>query len=117
VKNGSWKSDGRGILLVEEGSADFPASDLRPQRPRVTVIIPAFNEERSIAHVLRDIPRDWADEVIVVDNGSTDATARIARDQGAIVVAQPERGYGAACLAGIASLPKESEVIVFLDAD
>lgn len=103
-----------GGLLVEE-NAGLPTADLK--RPFVSVIIPAFNEEKSIAHVLRAIPAEWADEVIVVDNGSTDATARIARDYGAVVVAQPEKGYGAACLAGIAALLKDTEIVVFLDAD
>lgn len=86
-------------------------------RPSVTVVIPAFNEEKSIAHVLRDIPRAWADEVIVVDNDSTDATAPLARASGAVVIAQPERGYGAACLAGIAALSDDCDIVVFLDAD
>ncbi len=86
-------------------------------RPVVSVIIPALNEEKSISAVLAAIPRAWVDEVIVVDNGSTDRTQAVARQHDARVVSQPERGYGAACLAGIAALKPETEIVVFLDAD
>lgn len=85
-------------------------------RPRITAIIPAFNEEASIGRVIGDIPRDIAAEVIVADNGSTDATAQTALRAGARVVHEPERGYGAACLAGIAAADRP-DIIVFLDGD
>jgi len=86
----------------------------------VMVIIPALNEEESLPLVLRDLPQ--VGRSIVVDNGSTDRTAAIARAEGAHVVSEPRRGYGSACLRGLAeieSLPSESlpRVIVFLDAD
>ncbi len=82
----------------------------------VAVVIPAFNEERSIGKVIEQIPL-WADQIIVADNGSTDSTTQVALDSGrAKVVAQPERGYGAACLAGIAAAG-DADIIVFLDAD
>lgn len=84
--------------------------------PRTSVIIPAFNEEESLPLVLRDIPGDLVDEVVVVDNGSTDRTAEIAAELGARVVPEPRRGYGSACLAGIAAC-QESEILVFLDGD
>ena len=84
---------------------------------QVSVIIPALDEEGSIPLVLGDLPADLVHEVIVVDNGSTDATAARAREAGARVVAEPERGYGAACLRGIANLDPASNVIVFIDAD
>ncbi len=99
------------------GAADGDEDSARLSRPRISLIIPAYNEESSIGHVLGAIPPGWADEIIVVDNGSTDWTAAIAREYGARVIRQPERGYGAACLAGIAMLSPRSEVVVFLDAD
>jgi glycosyltransferase involved in cell wall biosynthesis len=84
--------------------------------PRVTVIIPAFNEEASLPLVLEEIPRDLVAEVIVVDNASTDATARVAREGGARVVREERRGYGAACLRGITALGA-TDIVAFLDAD
>ena len=82
----------------------------------ISVIIPAINEEATIGRVIADIP-DWVDETLVVDNGSTDRTVEIAESQGARVIHQPERGYGAACLAGIAALQKNCDIVVFLDGD
>ena len=84
--------------------------------PRVAVIIPALDEERSIARVIAAIPKELDADVIVVDNGSTDRTAEIAARCGARVIVEPERGYGAACLAGIAALHTPA-VVAFLDAD
>lgn len=89
----------------------------RDGRSRVAVIIPALNEEEAIGLVLRDIPRDIVDEVIVVDNGSIDATARTAESLGALVRSEPQKGYGAACLKGIESLAPDIEIVVFLDGD
>ena len=84
---------------------------------KVCAIIPALNEEGSIGRVVRDLPRPVVAEVIVVDNGSRDATAARAAEAGATVVHEPRRGYGSACLAGIARLPPDCDVVVFLDAD
>ncbi|QDT69219.1 Undecaprenyl-phosphate mannosyltransferase [Planctomycetes bacterium MalM25] len=84
----------------------------------VAVILPALNEEESIRRVLEALPP--VGRVIVVDNGSTDATAQIAADAGAEVVAEPRRGYGSACLAGMAEIERgeaKPAVVVFLDAD
>lgn len=81
------------------------------------LIIPALNEEAVIASTLRSIPPSLFHTVIVADNGSTDRTGEIARAEGATVVREPERGYGAACLAAIAALPPEVNVIVFMQAD
>lgn len=87
---------------------------------RTAVLIPALNEEEALPAVLRALPRDRLLAVVVVDNGSTDRTAAVARAEGAVVVAEAERGYGAACLAGIArlsALDPLPEAVVFLDAD
>jgi glycosyltransferase involved in cell wall biosynthesis len=85
--------------------------------PRVSVVIPALNEEDCIAEVVRMIPRELADEVIVVDNGSDDLTAERAREAGARVVHEPLRGYGRACRAGVHAVAPDCEIIVFLDGD
>ena len=71
---------------------------------RVTVVIPALNEEEPIGDVVRAIPRGSVEEILVVDNGSTDATAERAQAAGARVVSEPRRGYGRACQAGIAGV-------------
>ena len=84
---------------------------------RAALVIPALNEEPVIASTLRAIPPGLFDVVIVADNGSTDRTGEIARAEGAIVVKEPERGYGAACQRGIAALPPEVSVVVFMQAD
>lgn len=87
-------------------------------RPKIAVVIPALNEESSLPLVLADIPRDLVNDIVVVDNGSHDRTAEVARAGGARVVAEPERGYGSACLRGLAELrPDPPEIVVFLDAD
>ena len=83
---------------------------------RIVAIIPALNEADAIGKVVAEIPRDLIDEIIVVDNGSTDATAAVARDAGARVVAQPERGYGAASMAGVDAVP-DADIYVFIDGD
>ena len=82
---------------------------------RVATVIPALNEEAAIGKVLAAIPA-WVDQVIVVDNGSQDRTAARAQACGAKVVRESRRGYGAACLAGIAALDA-ADIVVFLDAD
>jgi glycosyltransferase involved in cell wall biosynthesis len=86
----------------------------------VAVLIPALNEEKSLSLVLGDIPREVG-EVVVVDNGSADRTAEVARAGGARVVTEPRRGYGSACLRGLDELARRPqgppEIVVFLDAD
>jgi glycosyltransferase involved in cell wall biosynthesis len=85
---------------------------------RIAVIIPALDEERSLPKVLADVPRALVDEVVVVDNGSRDRTAEVARENGATVVHEPREGYGQACLTGIAYLEgNPPDVVVFVDAD
>jgi glycosyltransferase involved in cell wall biosynthesis len=86
---------------------------------RVTVIIPAYNEENSIAKVVGEIPK-MVDEVIVVDNNSTDATGQNAAQSGATVLVEKNKGYGYACLKGleyISTLNQKPDIVVFIDGD
>ena len=83
---------------------------------RVSVIIPTHNEARAIERVLADLPSDLATEVIVVDSDSNDGTPEIAARMGARVVQEPRRGYGRACLTGLATA-SSPDVVVFLDGD
>jgi glycosyltransferase involved in cell wall biosynthesis len=83
---------------------------------RVSVIIPTHNEARGIERVLADLPSDLTTEVIVVDSNSSDGTPEIAAKMGAVVVQEPRRRYGRACLTGIATA-NSPDVIVFLDGD
>lgn len=103
-----------------------PAAEPAPApAPRLVVVIPALNEEASLGRVLEGIAAAQTDPapvaVIVGDNGSTDRTADVAREHGALVVFEPRRGYGAACLAALAAartLPEgPPSVVCFLDAD
>jgi glycosyltransferase involved in cell wall biosynthesis len=83
----------------------------------VALIIPALDEEAAIPAVLRAVPPGLVDDLVVVDNGSTDRTAAVARAAGARVVAEPRRGYGAACWAGVEALAPGITLVVFLDGD
>ena len=83
---------------------------------QISVIIPALNEEASIANVINALPKDIVDEIIVVDNGSNDSTSSVAKNAGARVVKEEVRGYGAACQKGI-SCAAVSDIMVILDAD
>lgn len=86
--------------------------------PIITVIIPAFNEEKSIGKVVSDIPRDLVEHVIVVNNNSNDNTVEVAKSAGAIVLDEPRRGYGWACLKGIEkSRELKTDIVVFMDGD
>jgi glycosyltransferase involved in cell wall biosynthesis len=84
---------------------------------RFALIIPALNEEAAIGPTLDALPGAALAQLIVVDNGSTDRTAEVARAHGAEVVAEPRRGYGQACLAGMAALHPEITVVGFMDGD
>jgi len=87
-------------------------------KPNITVIIPAFNEEQSIGKVVADIPRDTVQNVIVVNNNSTDDTTAVAKKAGAIVLDEPRKGYGWACLKGIEhSESLKTDIVVFMDGD
>ena len=87
--------------------------------PTVDVLIPAFNEEASLPLVLEAIPRPPVRRIVVVDNASTDATARVAAEGGAVVVQEPRPGYGSACLGGLGYLRENDPpgILVFLDGD
>lgn len=92
------------------------------EKPVVDVVIPALNEQESLPLVLRDLPA--VRTVYVVDNGSTDATGQVAEEGGAVVVREPQRGYGQACLRGLAEIENQiaaggsaPDVVVFIDAD
>lgn len=84
----------------------------------VDAVIPALNEAGAIGQVLDAIPRPLVRRIVVCDNGSTDDTASIARAHGAMVVEEPRRGYGAACLKALAALQSDPpDIVLFLDAD
>lgn len=90
-----------------------------PPQPTIDIVSPAFNEEASLPLVLADIPRPPVRRVVVANNRSTDETARVAEEGGAIVVPAPVPGYGSACLSGLDYLRRNDppDIVVFLDAD
>jgi glycosyltransferase involved in cell wall biosynthesis len=105
-----------------ERRSDLASAENAVALETVWVVIPALNEEQSLPHVLGDLPR--VGRVMVVDNGSNDATARVASAAGALVVAESVRGYGAACLRGLSQIAhgiaageEPPSVVVFLDGD
>lgn len=83
---------------------------------KISVVIPTLNEAQAIGEVVSAIPKDWVQDIFVVDNGSTDDTAKQATLAGARVILEPRRGYGSACMAG-AKAARNSDIIVFLDGD
>ena len=84
----------------------------------VCLVIPALNEAEVIGEVVRSVPRTLVNQIIVVDNGSTDGTAQAAQNAGAIPVNQPARGYGRACRAGFnAAVKAGADIVVFIDGD
>ena len=88
--------------------------------PIIDIIIPAYNEQELIGYVLKDIPKNLVRNIVVCDNNSSDRTAEVASENGAIVVTETQQGYGAACLKAmkkVAEFDKSPDIIVFLDAD
>jgi glycosyltransferase involved in cell wall biosynthesis len=86
----------------------------------VDVVIPVYNEVESIGKVLDDMPRHLVRDIIVCNNGSTDNTPKVALSKGAIVVHQPIKGYGNACLKGLAYIADNDikpDIVVFCDGD
>ena len=90
---------------------------MKVARARVTLIIPALNEETVIARVVAEVPREHVHQIVVVDNGSTDDTAVQAARAGASVVREDRRGYGYACAAGVGAADKDCDVLAFMDGD
>ncbi len=88
---------------------------------KIKVIIPAYNEQNAVGRVIKDIPEELVDEVVVVNNASTDETAKRAAEQGATVLLEQRKGYGYACLKGIEYVSSKQDdlpdIIVFIDAD
>jgi glycosyltransferase involved in cell wall biosynthesis len=113
---------GGAVGVAGQGGGERPAIGKAPERAavalRADVIIPARDEEESIARAVAALDPALVSRVIVVDNGSRDRTAEAARRAGALVVSEPRRGYGAACLAGLAFLrSRPPDAVAFLDAD
>lgn len=108
------------VLRARRAANKATTSPQTPTEPRVSVIIPALNEAGSVGQAVAGIiaakPQGLI-EVIVADNGSTDGTAAEAAEAGAKVTAQPERGYGAACLAALDAVDPDTTIILFMDAD
>src|SRR5712691_4325460 len=103
---------------VKGGNLSTGGQDGRVGGMQVAVVIPARNEAASLPLVLDAIPRHLVDEIVVVDNASTDGTAEAALGRGAILLREPRRGYGSACLRGLEHLrARRPDVVVFLDAD
>jgi glycosyltransferase involved in cell wall biosynthesis len=85
---------------------------------KVAIVIPALNEGTALQYLLTEIPRDFAQWVIVVDNGSTDATAKVAQEAGVLVATEPIRGYGRTCLKGLTTAcDLGAEIVIFMDGD
>jgi len=105
-------------FLSNEGVESSCFAHFSPSTVTTLAIIPAFNEARAIGQVVSDIPDRLVDEVVVVNNASTDATETNARAAGATVIDESRQGYGAACLRGIKyARTKQPDIIVFLDGD
>ena len=83
---------------------------------KISAIIPALNEEESLPKVINDLP-SIIDEIVVCDNGSTDKTSSVAKDAGAIVVNESEKGYGAACLKAFNAVAPDTSIILYIDGD
>lgn len=116
---GRWLSCGQQAHAQAKHADSASARELHEARGPtiISVVIPCLNEEEPIAGVVAEVLVQEADEVIVVDNGSTDATAANARAAGARVVIEPHRGYGRACAAGLAAVRPDADIVCFLDGD
>ena len=102
--------------LASAALAFLPLVVIEPNQVRVSVVIPTHNEAQSIGRVLADLPTDLVTEVLVVDSNSDDGTPEIASKMGARILHEPRRGYGRACLTGLAGV-SSPDILVFLDGD
>ncbi len=110
--------DWRAYRRARSAARSAPAPQLG--KPAIAVIMPALDEEASIGTVISEVRAaipDGLKQIIVIDNGCTDRTASVAQAAGAQVVVEPARGYGAACLAGLAAIDSAIEIVLFLDSD
>ena len=99
-------------------SAENTTASVHKREQQIAFVIPALNEEGAIRQLLSELPHTQAEWIIVVDNASTDMTATVARSGGALVVSEPLRGYGQACLRGFQTACElGAEVVVFMDGD
>jgi hypothetical protein len=98
---------------IDEEDPYVTSAGTRPTDPRIDVVLPALDEAEALRWLLPHMPKGY--RAIVVDNGSTDDTSQVARKLGAVVVAEPQRGYGAACWAGLAVAT--ADILCFSDAD
>lgn len=90
------------------------------KKTKIVVVIPAYNEAQSIGKVVNDIPKEWVSDIIVCSNNSTDNTIEVAKNAGAIVLEEKQKGYGWACMKGINfanEMEVKPDIIVFLDGD
>lgn len=99
-----------------EGGHSRRGGDRERIRMRISVVIPTHNEASALKYVLADLPTGMVSEVLVVDSNSTDGTPELAERMGARVIREPRRGYGRACLAGLAAA-SSPDIVVFLDGD
>lgn len=113
----AWRARAAGGATAASLAPPQPLARSAARKPVVSVVIPCLNEEEPIAGVVTEVLAQGADEVIVVDNGSTDATAARAQAAGARVVSEPRRGYGRACAAGLAAVRPDAGIVCFLDGD
>ena len=105
------------LVMIRMNQSDTPFSSQPSQFPIVDVLIPAYNEEASIPKVVAEIPA-FVRHIVVVNNASTDNTREVAEIAGAIVLDEPQMGYGKACLTGMAWIKNQAvqpDILVFLD--
>ncbi len=108
------------MIQANTDDASKFTEEIMLEKALISIIIPAHNEAKAIGKVIADIPKELADEIVVISNASSDGTAAKAKQAGATVLNEPKKGYGHACLTGIDYLKNrkvQPNVIVFLDAD